>query len=377
MPGASQGDGRIRPVVDVFPVAIGCYADAGLGDLDVETPVGRLVDLLAPFGGRCRPWRHPARDRGADAVQRRLREWPGPQPVMAGPGELDDRGVNPSAGSSVLYWAGHGWSDGIRTALAHARSPAVVGGSGLEPQQLAQAIRARQAAAVERLEAGGAGGWAMVIVETGHAVQIADAVMAALHGPGAPARLLLVAVPGDSAVRAGGFTGVLANLLGGTYRAERRILLRDLAAQLERVLGPGSVHQRALGEAALVRVHPPAASWMSAPVDTIRCLEEVLEELPADERGHFVAKAQGAEHGELSWFFEGREDELARISAWLHQAGSGLLAVTGRAGAGKSALLAPCWCGRCPRCATRWPAVAWPPPLGRGSRRPRSWCSTR
>jgi DNA-binding SARP family transcriptional activator len=244
---SSQGEAQLRPAVDVFPVAIGYYADADLADLDVEAPVGRLVDLLAPFGGRQRPWRHPARDRGADAVQHRLREWPGPQPSI------------PPAGCSVLYWAGHGWSDGTRTALAHAQSPAEVGGSGLEPQQLAQAIRARQAAVEAQEQAGDAGGWAIVIVETSHAGQIADAVMAALHGPDAPARLLLVAVPGDGAVPAGGVTAVLANLLAGTYRAERRILLRDLAAQLERVLGPGNVHQRALGEAALVRLDPPEA----------------------------------------------------------------------------------------------------------------------
>lgn len=249
----------MRPTVDVFPVAIGYYADADLADLDVEAPVGRLVDLLAPFGGRRRPWRHPARDRGADAVQHRLREWPGPQPPVGGAGKPDDSAADPPTGCSVLYWAGHGWSDGTRTALAHARSPAAVGGSGLEPQQLAQAIRARQANAGAQKQAGDAGGWAMVIVETSHAVQIADAVMAALHGPDPPARLLVVAVPGDGAVPTGGFTAVLANLLAGTYRAECRILLRDLAAQLERVLGPGNVFQRALGEAALVRRDPPVA----------------------------------------------------------------------------------------------------------------------
>jgi DNA-binding SARP family transcriptional activator len=277
---SAQGD----PAVDVFPVAIGYYADADLADLDVEAPIGRLVDLLAPFGGRHRPWVHSARDRGADAVQRRLREWPGPQPPVGGTGEPGDSAADPPTGCSVLYWAGHGWSDGTRTALAHAQSPAAVGGSGLEPQQLAQAIRARQAAAGAQEQAGDAGGWAMVIVETSHAVQIADAVMAALHGPDAPARLLLVGVPGDGAVPAGGFTAVLANLLADTYRAERRILLRDLAAQLERVLGPGNVHQRALGEAALVRIDPPVTSWMSAPTDTIRCLEEAQEDLSLDER---------------------------------------------------------------------------------------------
>jgi DNA-binding SARP family transcriptional activator len=257
---SAQGDAQMRPAVDVFPVAIGYYADADLADLDVEAPVRRLVDLLAPFGGRQRPWGHPAQDRGADAVQRRLREWPGPQPPVGGAGELDGSAADPPTGCSVLFWAGHGWSDGTHTALAHALSPAAVGGSGLEPRQLAQAIRARQAHARAHEQAGDAGGWAMVIVETSHAVQIADAVVAALHGPDAPARLLLVAVPGDSAVPTGRFTAVLANLLAGTYRAERRILLRDLAAQLERVLGPGNVHQRALGEAALIRMDPPLTS---------------------------------------------------------------------------------------------------------------------
>jgi DNA-binding SARP family transcriptional activator len=281
---SAQRDAQLRPAVDVFPVAIGYYADADLADLDVEAPIGRLVDSLAPFGGRHRPWVHPARDRGADAVQRRLREWPGPQPPVGGVGEPDDSATDPPTGCSVLYWAGHGWSDGTRTALAHAQSPAAVGGSGLEPQQLAQAIRARQAAAGAQEQAGDAGGWAMVIVETSHAVLIADAVMAALHGPDAPARLLLVAVPGDGAVPAGGFTAVLANLLADTHVAECRILLRDLAAQLERVLGPGNVHQRALGEAALVRIDPPVLSWKSVPVDTIRCLEEAPEDPSPDER---------------------------------------------------------------------------------------------
>jgi len=260
--------GRLEPVVDVFPVTIGHYADADLTDLDVETPVRRLVDLLAPFGGRYRPWKHPARDRGADAVQRRLREWPGSRSSAAGPSELAGSAVDALAGSSVLYWAGHGWSDGTHTALAHAQSPAAVGGSGLEPRQLAQAIRARQADAGAPEQAGDSGGWAMVIVETTHATQIADAVMAALHGPDAPARLMLVAVPGDATGPAGGFTAVLANLLAGTYRAEWRIPLRDLAAQLERVLGPGNVYQRALGEAALVRMCPPLV-WISAPVDNL------------------------------------------------------------------------------------------------------------
>ncbi len=328
-----------EPVVEVFPVAIGHYTDPGMADLGgVEARVGRLVDLLAVFGGRHRPWAQPARERGASAVQRRLRDWSRPPAAATDTGRRAGLGLSPPPGS-VLYWVGHGWSDGFRAVLAHAESPATVGGWGLEPQQLAQAIRARQAAIPAGWQGAGAGGWALVVLDTSHATQVADAVMAALHGPDAPGRLLLVAVPHDDAAPAAGFGDVLAALLASTYRAERQILLRDLASQLERVLGPGNVYQRGLGEAALVRTYPPVASWMSAPVDTIRHLEEVLASLPADERSHFVGKAQGAEQGELCWFFEGRQQEAGQISTWLHQALSGMLVVTGRAGSGKSALL--------------------------------------
>ena len=52
-----------------------------------------------------------------------------------------------------------------------------------------------------------------------------------------------------------------------------------------------------------------------------------------------MPKAQGAELGELSWYFEGRRAESARIAGWLRDGASGLLVVTGDAGSGKSALL--------------------------------------
>ncbi len=337
--GSAPGGFSTHPALEIFPVDIGHYADPGFPDLDAQARAGRLVDVLAAFGAEHRPWRHPGRQRGADAVQRRLRDWslsgvPAPGAAF-GPGSR----ASAPAGSSVLYWVGHGWSDGSRATLAHAESPAVVGGSGVEPLQLAQAIRARQAGtrAAERCDE--SAGWALVVIDSCHSTQVADAVMAVLHGADAPDRLLLVAVPDSDAVPAEGFTGALAGLLAGTFSAERRILLRDLAGQLERILGPGSVYQRNLGEAALVRVWPPVASWMSAPADAVGHLEDVLAGLPADERSHFVAKAQGAEPGEMCWFFEGRQREAEQIGTWLHQAAGGMLVVTGRAGSGKSALL--------------------------------------
>ena len=113
---------QVQPVVDIFPIAIGHYADPGIQDLDVEPQVGRLVDMLAPFGGRHRAWAHPLGERGADAVQHRLHEWPLPLTVAAGKDPLTDSAFNPTAGSSVLYWVGHGWSDGTRAALTKLNS---------------------------------------------------------------------------------------------------------------------------------------------------------------------------------------------------------------------------------------------------------------
>lgn len=100
-------------VMQFFPVAIGHYAN--FPDLDVEKQAGRVLDLLAPFGARHDQWAAPPLELGAAAVERRLLEWSQTGSTTDGPR------------NSVLYWVGHGWSDGIRASLAHADSPARVG----------------------------------------------------------------------------------------------------------------------------------------------------------------------------------------------------------------------------------------------------------
>lgn len=329
-------------MLDVFPVAIGYYVSPDLDDLDVEAQVGRLVDLLAPFGGVHRAWAHPVRDRGADAVQQRLNDWSSASADVASDGLAGHAAVGvPTSvpGASVLYWVGHGWSDGDRSALAHAHSPAAVGAAGVEPQQLAYALRSRQALLDAVLEGGVGDGWAMVVVDTCRSTQIKDAITEALLRQGPPQHILLVAVSAMGATTLGRFTDALQNLLSDTFRAEQRIPLRDLAAQLERVLGGDNVYERSIGNAALTRIYPPVAAWMCAPMDTIRHLEDVLNDLSPDERWHFLVKARGSEQGEVSWFFEGRHEETAEIIAWLRDADSGMYILTGRAGSGKSALL--------------------------------------
>ncbi|MER5224562.1 WD40 repeat domain-containing protein [Streptomyces flaveus] len=314
----SERAATTSPVIEVFPMAIGHFDDPYLPDLDVDSQVGRLIDLLAPFGGRHRPWAVPALERNASAVERRLEEW-----VASGTQKI---------AGSVLYWVGHGWSDGHRAALAHTQSPARVGEAGLSPEQLADAIRRRQAQ--QECDS-----WALVVVDTCRSKDFARLLGAQLQQGDEVGDVLVVGVSGDGAATLGRFTDHLRTVLGTTYAANQRIELDELAKQLKRLLKNCHVTAPMVNEAELTRVHPPAASWMSAPYDTIRYLEDVLGLLTPDERHHFWAKAQGAEYGELSWFFEGRTAELAEIAAWLRTAGTGMLVVCGRAGSGKSALL--------------------------------------
>jgi hypothetical protein len=334
-------------VVEVFPVAIGYYLSPDLEDLDVETQVGHLVDLLAPFGGKVNAWAHPQRERGADAIQRRINEWATVLPLTSGdefagpdatgtpnPGHQDE------GRSSVLYWVGHGWSDGHRAALAHAHSPARVGAAGVQPEQLAYVLRSRQTLREAVVGDADEDDWAIMVIDACRSTQVVEAITEALLRQGVPRRLMLVAVSADGATPLGRFTTALQNLLTDTFRAEAEIPLGQLGTQLERVLGDGNVYARGLGNARLKRTYQPVAAWMSAPMDTVRHLEDVLDDLSPDERWHFLAKAQGADQGEVSWFFfEGRHEETAELVAWLRDADSGMLVVSGRAGSGKSALL--------------------------------------
>jgi hypothetical protein len=83
----------VNPAVEIFPIAIGKYADKDLESLEVDAEVARVAELLADFGGEIRrPWAVKMEDRGGDAIDARLAEW-----------QAD------AAGPTVLYWVGHGW----------------------------------------------------------------------------------------------------------------------------------------------------------------------------------------------------------------------------------------------------------------------------
>ena len=314
-PGNPPGEPCPGPALEVFPVAIGRYDDPDLPDLDVDTPVGRLLELLSGFGAAHVRWQGAADARDADAVETRLRSWARPA----------------RPGNSFLYWVGHGWSDGLTASLAHGASPRDVRTFGLTPAQLAEPIRSRQATA--------GGAWSVVVVDTCRSDRFVRLVNSDLdRSPEDVGNVLLVGVSGDGGTSLGRFVDALERSLNDTFRTATRIRLLALADDLHRQL-PGSVCvARDLGRAALTRSAPPVAS-LSGRLDRIRYLEEVLEGLTPDQRRHFLAKAQGAEHGEISWFFEGRARERSRVLHWLDGHRTGTLVVTGPAGSGKSAFL--------------------------------------
>jgi WD40 repeat protein len=297
--------------IEVFPVAIGDYLNHA--SLPVEAEVDRLVTLLAEFGGRHARWDVPMDQRGRDAVDARLEEW------TSGP---DD---------TVLYWVGHGESTGDQAALAHRLSPTSYAETGVAPEAVASTILRRQAVAD--------GAFAFVVVDACQSARFVQLLGAEIYRDLQGARrVLLVGTSGEGRAWLGRFTSALEVCLRHTFRTNDEIELWDLARQLQRMLPECEVVARHVADAALVRAVPVAAG-LSVPLDVLAEVEAVLEGLPADERRHFVPKAQGAESGELTWYFEGRAAERREIVTWLRSSTSSLLVVTGVAGSGKSALL--------------------------------------
>jgi hypothetical protein len=179
-----------------------------------------------------------------------------------------------------------------------------------------------------------------VIIETCWSSRFVDKVNALLaEGLGDADGLMLIGVSGDGAAALGRFRAALRPCLQENFRSNQSIELWRLAAELDRRLTGGLVIGRRLGRSTLRRATAPIASSVSVPLDVLRQLEEVINQLGKDERRHFLAKAQAAEEGEITWFFQGRMRETGIISRWLRDTSSGILVVTGAAGSGKSALL--------------------------------------
>ncbi|MFJ8433847.1 hypothetical protein ACIQ9P_21360 [Kitasatospora sp. NPDC094019] len=306
-PGQGDADG-----VELFPVNFTAYRHHP--DLDTEEHVTAIAELLAPFGPRLRRWTVSGHERNRQAVEDRLATWKRPAA---------------SHGNSLLYWVGHGSSDH----LAHHRTPAPID-DGVLPQEIAHAIGGRQ------LHPDSADNWVIVVLDACFSQEFARNVhLALLDRHRAAGRYLLLSTAARGYAELGAFTHALKRALTVTFRGRTAIGLAEFGQELARDLGGYSGTSADDHRDRLLRLDDDIASAVSAPLDQLDEVQAVIDQLPTDERRHFVPKASGAEFGELAWYFHGRTLQRNQILQWLTTAHRGALVVTGPAGAGKSALL--------------------------------------
>ncbi|MDR6974193.1 WD40 repeat protein [Streptomyces sp. 3330] len=297
-----------------FPVDIGYYDNHP--PLPTEPEVDAVAALLAPFGAETDAWHTPQQGRGPDAVHDRLAAW----------------SANRSGCDSILYWVGHGASDGVFHALlAHAKSPRPLDTNGISHLEILQHLKKRQT----RRDAG----WAAVVVDTCKSRRFIELMSSQATLDPDVSDFILVASSHDGSATLGAFREILDRLLTVTFRTHDTISLYALAEQINCAMGDTVAYARTHNRAALRRTHPTVVGRMQAPLDTEADIEQALAALTADERRHFVDKAAGGELGEQAWYFEGRETERYDVLSWLDTTREGLLVVTGPAGSGKSALL--------------------------------------
>ena len=235
--------------------------------------------------------------------------------------------------SGVLLWIGHGASDGDDAWLASYETPDPINGNGLVPQTIVDQVDSDW-----RRRAGDSSAWALVIIEACGAARFVDN-MASLLSRKSPRRLALIGVGGDGAAYLGRFREALSAAVTSYTTNDEYVGLRDLFNRLEDFLVDDSLVPFRIDNKLLLPRKRLIDTPISAPVDIYRELIEYLAVLSPDERSHFIPKAQGAEYGELAWYFVGRTAERQKIASWLRNSTSGMLIVTGRAGTGKSALL--------------------------------------
>lgn len=300
------------------PVPIGRYRTTAFPDLDADEQASRIAELAEGIGGLEEPWTEPGlRDRSA--VDGRLGSWARP----------------PSPRSSLLYWAGHGQALGPKAWLATADSPDPMTEGAVNPESFAEYVISewRRRSADEEA-------WALVVIEACGAKRFVEAMLSCLYAEGSMDRLAVIGVAGYGAGYLGDFQRVLSDALAGYSDNDEAIQLRDLVGRIQDRLGDrGMVGDLGLYRAAPLPRRRRLTGPVTAPLDVYGELRDFVATLSPDERGHFLPKAQGAEQGELAWYFVGRRQESAEIARWLHTAREGMFVVTGQAGSGKSALL--------------------------------------
>ncbi|MGY4770353.1 hypothetical protein ACXC9Q_25860 (plasmid) [Kribbella sp. CWNU-51] len=305
----------------IYPIPIAAYSTEvrrPFAPIPADDDAQAIADLLTPYGGVVHHWTEGQPD--AAWVQRELGAW------------ADRDGPR----SSVLVWVGHGESDTEDAWLASYNSAQRKKGTGHHAQELANHVADEWASRSDD-----PGAWTLVVIEACGAERFVQRLAIEVLSRSNPA--------GSFALLGGGGTGstflkavpkALDEALKSFAPNDEVIRVDDLVGRLENRLAFGQSIRVGLGRARPLTPPPrPLGAGVTAPQDVYVELEEFLAGLPKDQRKFFVPKAQGAELGEPAWYFEGRGRERREITEWLRANSSGLLAVTGPAGSGKSAVL--------------------------------------
>jgi ABC-type iron transport system FetAB ATPase subunit len=235
----------------------------------------------------------------------------------------------------VVYWVGHGEysDDEYWLALADSQPPLGIG-QAFRGDDIYLFLRTQQ----RRRLLDDDDPWVLVVLDTCGSGAGAEKIWSSFKSPESASNLGVIGTTDDGAAFAGEFANTFTDILGEFDGNDTDgVPLKDLVRRLEDRLGENKVHYAFRPTARLpLRADDPPP--LVAPVDIHAELRRLLSRA-GDVGTHFYAKAQGAEIGELAWYFTGREQERRTVARWLENAKRGLFVVTGPAGSGKSALL--------------------------------------
>lgn len=302
--------------IEVETFSIGAYAKYALIESDAEA--SRVVELLQQLGAEHakRPSEPEARD--LRVVTGWLSEW---------------AKVRRTA-NKLIFWVGHGEANPDGAWLAVHETDVPMAGTGIKPEAIADHI-CNQWTRRRDDES-----WAAIVIEACGAERFVRLLNAELCKRfDSPKRLVLFGAGGHGQSFLGGFSAALSNALRSFTDNDESIRLDDLLGRVRGYFTSADLQTLDLFPVPKLRRKPVLPSAVTVTVDVYLEMQAVLQGLSEDERSHFVPKAQGAEQGELAWYFTGRSVERQFVCDWLRASTQGMLVVTGRAGSGKSALL--------------------------------------
>ena len=313
---STGGQGTFHPF-DVVSIDLPRYLK--LADVPCDLDAEAVYNRLALVGGRKVPWTAEPERRTVGEVHRRLAHWANPAEPR----------------SSVLFWAGHGFSNGQAAQLYVPGDDPGQPDSAIEPEVLAGHIR-------DECLRRRAPHWAMVVIQACGAGQIARRVWEYLERANATAGLVLVAAgPEQGEGYAGDFLAALRRVLSRPTSNDEEFPLEDFINQLTTEIEDSGGRVRRGRLSGRVGSFLPVRSIgpVSTPVDVYQDLRSALAGLPPDSDVGFVRPGLGVAVGEFGWYFSGRDTDRTTILTWLTATDHGLFVLTGDSGCGKSAIL--------------------------------------